>query len=52
MTFVDDYCRNSIIYLVKEKNEIFDKLQEFVIVVTSKFQDRHKSSTQTTEGNT
>lgn len=42
VTFIDDYSRYSVIYLIKEKNEVFDKFKEYVEMCKTMFHIKPK----------
>ena len=37
LTFIDDYSRFTVTYLMKNKSEVFDKLKDYVTKVSNKF---------------
>lgn len=42
MTFIDDFSRYTVIYLMKEKSDVEDKLKEYVEMVKNKFGEKPK----------
>ncbi|XP_064482818.1 uncharacterized protein LOC135395650 [Ornithodoros turicata] len=37
LTFIDDFCRYTVLYLLKSEDEVASKLQEFLAMVKTKF---------------
>ena len=43
ITFIDDYSRNTWIYFLKEKSEVFDKFKEFKALIENLSDKRIKT---------
>lgn len=42
LTFIDDYSRFSVVYLLKEKSEAFPKFREFISMCETNFRTKPK----------
>lgn len=43
LTFIDDFSWFTILYLSSKKSEVYQKLKQFIILVSNKFGEKSKS---------